>query len=257
MSFCNNTPVSDKVSQWSELFDDSTQIPRVRLDSIILGLTRLRSSASHLLRLPKSDEFGSASQVKHLHNAAKDIDRRLEAWKISIPGSWTPTQVFGDQCIPPSVKKAGLYQGYCDVYPGIFHLTMWNKYRLSLIDIKRIIIGCLDKNPSSPSLAEREACQTQIQEVVDDICASIPYFLGDRTQPGCPGDSVVKYPLTPEAPPTKDHCLAGPTQGGWAILEPMTALLKMDITMRDGQRQWLEGQMARTTKVYRIGSLDW
>ena len=193
------------MSQWSELFDDSAQIPGVRLDSINLDLAHLRSSASHLLRLSELDVFSHASQTEHLVATAINIDRRLNAWRESVPKSWTPTRVFGSQYIPPSVQKAGLYQQYCDVYPGLFHVTLWNKYRQSLIEVTRIIVKCLDKIPSSFNLAQQEACRNNIQRLVDDTCASIPFFLGDRTQPGNPGDPLIKYPQAPGRPLVKDH----------------------------------------------------
>ena len=241
--------------QWSELFDDSAQIPGVRLDSINLDLARLRSSATNLLRLPESDVFSRASQTQHILAAATNIDRRLKAWRESVPKTWTPTRVFGDQYIPPSVQKAGLYQQHCDVYPTLFLVILWNKYRQSLIEVTRIIVKCLDENPSSFNITQQETCRNNIQRLADDICASIPFFLGDRTQPGNPGDLLVKYPRAPGTPHIKDHYQTGPTMGGWSILAPIATLLKMDIKLREGQRQWLAGQLARTARVYRIGKL--
>jgi hypothetical protein len=172
-----------------------------------------------------------------------------------VPKSWTPTRVFGDQYIPASVQKAGLYQQHCDVYPSLFLVVVWNKYRQSLIEATRIIILCLDESPSSFNVAQQEACRNNIQRLVDDTCASIPYFLGDRMQAGHPGDQPVKYPRSSGRPPVKDHYQSGPTMGGWSILGPIATLLRMDIKMREGQRQWLAGQMARTARVYRIGKL--
>ena len=243
------------MSQWSELFDDSVQIPGVRLDSINLDLARLRSSASRLLRLPELDVFSHASQTQHLLAAATTINRRLKAWRESVPKSWTPTRVFGDQYIPPSVQKAGLYQQHCDVYPSLFLVIVWNKYRQSLIEATRIIVECLDENPSSFNVAQQEAHRNNIQRLVDDTCASIPYYLGDITQPGNPGDLLIKYPCAPGRPPVKDHYQTGPTMGGWSILGPIVTLLKTDIKMREGQRQWLARQVERTARVYKIGQL--
>ena len=243
------------MAQWSELFDDAAQIPGVRLDSINLDLANLRSSAAHILHFPESDLFSRASQTQHILSGAINIDRRLREWRESIPKSWTPTRVFGDQYIPPSVQRAGLYQQHCDVYPSLFLVIIWNKYRQSLAEATRMIISCLDANPSSVNLAQQEACRNSIQRLVDDTCASIPYFLGDRTEPGNPGDPFVKYPQAPGRPPVKDHYQSGPTMGGWSILGPIASVLKMDIKIREGQRQWLAGQMARTARVYRIGKL--
>lgn len=207
-------------------------------------------------RWPEPDLMARAAQIQHVLAAALSIERRLTEWRDSIPESWTPTRVFGDQFIPPSVQRAGLYQQHCDVYPILFLVLIWNKYRLSLIEVTRIIISALDENLHNESLAQQEAYQNNILRVVDDICASIPFMLGDRTQPGNPGDLRVKYPRAPGRPPVRDHYQIALTMGGWSIMGPIATLLKQDIKMRGGQRQWLAEQMIRTARVYRINKLD-
>jgi hypothetical protein len=208
------------------------------------------------LRSPDSNPSIRASQNQRIVTAAVTIDRRLKEWGQSLPESWVPTRVFGEQYIAPSIQKAGLYQQRCDVYSGLFLTIIWNKFRLSLIEVSRIIILFLDENPTAFNLVRQEACRNNIQGLVDDICACIPYFLGDRTEPGTPGDSSIKYPRAPGRPPIADHYQTGPTMGGWAILGPMGSLLRMDIKMREGQRVWIAQQVARTAKVYRIGKLS-
>lgn len=251
----NNTRVPDEVLQWSEVFDDSAQLPIVRLDSINLDLANLRSSTSHMVRWPEPDQYIRAAQTQHVLSAALGIERRLNAWRDSIPESWTPTRICGDQNIPPSVQKAGLYQQHCDVYRILFLVLIWNKYRQSRIEVTRIILFCLNENPRSDNLLQRESYQNIIQQLVDDVCASIPFLLGDRTQPGNPGDPKVKYPQVPGRPPTRDHYQIALTMGGWSIMGPIVSLLKQDIKMRDGQRKWLADQMVRTARIYRISKI--
>jgi hypothetical protein len=238
--------------QWSNLFNDAEQIPGIRLDTINLDLARLRLAVSRILPSPDPNLQARRPQIQYILAAAINIDRRLKEWQQSLPKSWAPIRVFGEQCIAPSIQKAGLYQQHCDVYRMLFLLTVWNKFRYSLIEVTRIIILCLDENPSTINLTQQEACRNNIQRLVDDSCAGIPYYLGDRTEPGTPGDPSVKYPQAPGRPPVKDHYQSGPTMGGLSLLGPITALLKMDITMREGQRMWLAGQLARTARVYRV-----
>jgi hypothetical protein len=40
--------------------------------------------------------------------------------------------------------------------------------------------------------------------------------------------------------------------GGWSLLIPLGMLAKMPIPLRQGQKQWLAEQMARTARIYNI-----
>jgi len=179
-----------------------------------------------------------------------DIDRRLYNWSQSIPDSWVPTRIFRDESMSPGLQ---LYQDYCDVYLTLFLTSIWNKLRISQIQVKLLILSCLAGLPPTPSiLANQDVCRQIIQQLADDICASVPFFLGDRVKPGRTGDGCVQYPCVPGRPPVKDHYHTGPTMGGWSLLLPLGTLTKMNIQLRDGQRGWIAGQMARTARIYSI-----
>jgi len=146
-----------------------------------------------------------------------------------------------------------LYQDYCDIYATLFLSSIWNKLRISQIQVNITMLLCLAELPPTPSnLANQNTCRQTIQQLADDICASVPFFLGDRLKPGRTGDGCVQYPRAPGRPPVKDHYHTGPTMGGWSLLLPLGTLAKMKIPLRDGQRRWIAGQMARTARVYNI-----
>jgi hypothetical protein len=185
----------------------------------------------------------------------------LNNWQEIVPAHWIPIRVSGERFIAPSIRAAGLYQDYCDHYVNLFLLGLWNKVRMSQIETKNIIVSCLSELPSSSSdPVYLSSAQSGIQTLIDDICASIPYYLGDRTEPGNQGDPV-HYPRAPSGvpgqlkPPIPDHYQTGPALGGWSLLAPLATLLRMKVGMRDGQRIWIAGQMARTARIYKIGKL--
>jgi hypothetical protein len=109
----------------------------------------------------------------------------LNNWQEIVPAHWIPIRVSGEKFISPSIRAAGLYQDYCDHYVNLFLLGLWNKVRMSQIETKNIIVSCLSELPSSSSdPVYLSSAQSGIQTLIDDICASIPYYLGDRTEPG-------------------------------------------------------------------------
>lgn len=254
-AFRQATPLPCDVKKWGDVVDDAKQIPGVRLDTINLDLAGLRSSAFEILNLPAVDRKNRASEIKEILATALYIDRRLDHWYEVIPESWIPIRVSGDKCIAPSIRAAGLYQPHCDIYASLFLLSLLNKFRLSQINVKDTIDMCLSEQPSTSNLAYRQSVQSSIQQIVDDICASVPYYLGDRVEPGDRGDPRVQYPRAPGKPPIPDHYQTGPAQGGWSLLGPLGTLLRMKIKIREGQRIWIAMQMARTAKIYKIGKL--
>ena len=103
---------------------------------------------------------------------------------------------FREGCVASSIRNAGLYQYHCDIYPSISIASIWNKYRLSRLTAQSIILSCLSHCPSYATMIARapHPCQNAIQLLADDICASVPFHLGDRIKPGRIGDRDVKYP---------------------------------------------------------------
>lgn len=235
---------------WSELAPDSDQIPTVRLDTVNVDLANMQAYALALLRntdIPPGVRFNRIMQtITYL----SDIDDRLTAWARSLPPAWIPIRVSGKEYIPPNIPQAGLYQPHCDIYTSVFIASLWNKQRLSQIRVKSLIMSCLAQEQVSPAtIKQREACQIWIQQAADYICASVPFNIGDRVQPE---DKNVRYPHAPGRPVPKDHYQTGPAMGGWSLLQPLGALWGMKIKLRDGQRQWIGGQMARIARIYGI-----
>lgn len=227
---------------------ESEKIPGIRLDSINLDLANLKATATSLLKTPSSELRDS--QLQWLIKEASDIDRRLSQWPDSIPDTWLPIRVTIKDNLSPTLQ---LYQDYCDVYSTFFMCSLWNKMRLSQIKVRSVVLTLLDNQPPSfANNSRREGCLNGIQQLADDICASVPYYIGDRMRPGRAGEPGINYPRVPGRPPIIDHYQTGPTMGGWSLLIPLGMLAKMEIQFRQGQKQWLAGQMARTARIYNI-----
>lgn len=247
MAFRTHSMVPKDVEAWADLVPESHQLPVFRFDSVNLKLANLRAFVATLNNSPNKNKNSYTQQI--LREAA-EVDQLFYNWANTLPESWFPVRITRDQRISPSLQ---LYQEHCDVYKSLFLASTWNKLRLSQIEVQSIIVNCLNQEPATPSnLARLEMSEQNIQQLADDICASVPFCLGDRMKPGRTGDPGVKYPRVPGRPSVMDHYQTGPAMGGWALLQPLGQLMKMKITLREGQKGWLAGQIARTARIYNI-----
>lgn len=236
------------MQQWAALLPASEELPGVRLDGINLDLANLRATTQSITKMPPS--HNEAYLIPSLLEDAADLEQRLAQWHESIPDSWLPTRISAPDEITPTLQ---LYQDYCDVYKSMFVASLWNKLRLSQISVRFTVLALLDYQPAtSVNIKKRLHSQSGIQQIADDICASVPYYIGDRMRPGRAGEPRINYPRVPGRPPIMDHYQTGPALGGWALILPLSTLIRMRISLRGGQRDWIRGQMGRTARIYNI-----
>jgi hypothetical protein len=238
------------VLEWESILPESEKIPGVRLDSINLDLANLQATAFSAINGPQTKYRDSL--LARLVNEAMEIDKRFADWPETLPDSWHPHRLSGKDHIHPTLQ---LHQDYCDVYKTMFIASLWNKIRLAQIELRFTVLSLLDNLPYSvANHKKQQSCRSGIQEFADDICASVPYYIGDRIKAGRAGEPGIHYPRIPGRPPIIDHYRSGPALGGWSLLAPLGTLMKMKVPLREGQRDWIAGQMARTARIYNIGA---
>ncbi|KAF5583831.1 transcriptional regulatory moc3 [Fusarium pseudocircinatum] len=133
-----------------------------------------------------------SSPVAKLRQQVRNLDTQLRTWLKRIPASWYPRRVKSGVDLDPSVPS---YRGACDIYPSIQVANIWNAWRiycLILEDIKdqltkpsaRSAVQHLDaKNSVSDYAMFWTSNERRIQELVDSICLSIPFYLGNCNYP--------------------------------------------------------------------------
>lgn len=158
--------------------------------------------------------------IKDAFNMAPEkADAHLATWPQSIPESWHPVRVES------SIES---YDG-CDVYPDLTIMRMYNQWRCV-----RIKAG------------------GAIQEMVDGICASVPFAVGDRTKAAPLYQPGANYPHLEGVPTSEQHYRAASSVGGWYLLGPLMLVLSLKTRLREGQREWVLGQMGRVARIYEI-----
>jgi hypothetical protein len=227
--------------------------PDLQLDNINASVTFFNASVIRTLQSDETNPDSPESEIRKLLYEAWVIEKLLADWHANLPASWRPIKVSGEDCISASIQQAGLYQPHCHIYPSLPVSNTWNKYRVAQIRIHFGMLNLLSRFPSLSTTAnEISKCRTRIQQEADDICACIPYHIGDRTKPGVCGDKRVKYPHPQGVPTPSSHYLHATAIGGYNLFTPLTALTVMALPLREGEREWIQGQIMRVFRIYNI-----
>ena len=226
--------------------------PHIQFDDINVDVANFNAQATRFLQSGEGLE-SQLSRGRELLDEAFKIERRLTDWKFNLPTSWRATEVSGRNCVSRSIQEAGLYQDHCYAYSCLAVSNTWNKYRMANMRIQFAISNLLSQFPLlSTEVNEISIRRQQIQQEADNICACIPYHLGDRTMPGNVGDMNVDYPHPNGVPTPPSHYLHATAIGGFQLVNPLTTLLSMKVDLRDGQREWVYHQMMRLFKIYNV-----
>ncbi|KAJ9610307.1 hypothetical protein H2200_005084 [Cladophialophora chaetospira] len=132
------------------------------------------------------------SVIASFRRTATAIDQRLQIWADSQAPHFSPLRMAMIE-VPESVRKAGMYGNFCNVYPsaqlaGIWHA--YNSYRLILLKMTLSADQTVREmhRENDVFFAEsdkwRETAEETLQHCVDEICAVVPFHLGNRTGTG-------------------------------------------------------------------------
>ena len=184
----------------------------------------------------------ASSEVEALVLRAVACDSRFASWPDNLPEYLFPMALSADE-VPPTVKAAGLYRDTCDIYFDVNTCVLWNDWRAIRIKILKVVIGY-----GTPS--QREVAVKSLQALADEICASIPFILGDRRvfTPLYTANNV--YPGGEFLP--KSHQLIAAAHGGWYTLSPMRDvwMSAQQSLLREGQIIWISTQLLRLATIY-------
>lgn len=225
-------------------------IPANILDRLLVDVANLLAMARQHLpsgsRIATSKDSHTARKGSSLLLGAEVLERRLMSWAKALPSHWSPAKVSIDQ-VPASIISAGFYGKSCDIYQDIMICATWNDWRTARLKVLALIAT----HKTGP---ERAAVTTTIQEIADDICASIPFSLGSRTTPAPLHDTQnISYPTLPGTAETPEvHYRTAAAYGGWYLFSPMKQIVAVGAYLREGQMLWMALQLRRLAGVYNI-----
>jgi hypothetical protein len=209
VSVRNRTRLPTKDLEWieAEVAPILPNNPSSSLDLIGISIAHLQHSFRDILRtaVPSSLDTKLKQQIC-------DLDTQLRTWLKRIPISWYPRRVKSGIELDPSVPS---YHDACDIYPSIQVANIWNAWRiycLILEDIKdqltkpsaRSAVQHFDADNSMSEYAIFwTSNERRVQELVNSICLSIPFYLGNCNYPTdmlSMGSSDIIYPSYHDLP---------------------------------------------------------
>ena len=271
------------------------------LDSIGASVTELQ--ADYVRGLSQRRHTSSSLLLEQQCRAwiieAGRISELLQAWARDVPDHWRPFRLTRGQDFSPSITA---YRSACDIYPSCQIATLWNLCRFHRLLLFKIIVGATQQCNSTdlprdgqsaddgrlvPTTMPESAIQQQadsIQELVDSICYSVPFYLGNRTKPPSLtdfADPEILFPsyhllsrgdvriaarhqvLDNDTTLSRDehhrHIVA---YGAWHAVSPLSNLLTLvsddhggrlvASCLRPGQQEWIREQFLRVSTLIRL-----
>lgn len=239
------------------MFKSLPQNAAARLTSATINIADLRSCAKSAFILPRSSE--SEKEVNDLLEYAISVDLLVAAWPENLPEGWNWTSADHFELPPAAVSRdAYIYKDRKDVYLDLWVESIWNAYRSARVKVQTIILDCINwlgKSYEQHWYWRSVYAKMITQEMVDDMCASVPFALGTKSFGG-PGDREgIEYPYNGTTKAPEDHRRAAAALGGWHLLEPMKTSLKATC-LREGQKEWVKAQMARIWRIYSLQAAE-
>lgn len=226
-----------------------------RLTAISAQTARFRRYAEEVLKEPRSVSDGLLDTVLEM---ARVVDSKMQEWAASVPESWLPSAVTELDCPPDIPRDVFVYGDRIDLYEDVNISNIWNSYRMHRIMVLSIVLSCLSRKAKVTHALAMDDAQwamtalQSIQQLTDDLCASVPFNLGTRTRGGTCDRPEAEYPYRKgSAKFSMALRQAAASLGGWYMIDPLGTAMRAP-GLREGQGRWMRGQIMRIARLYNV-----
>ncbi len=206
------------------------------------------------------------------------LDQELMTWRLSVPREWETFSVISPHERRQPLEDGGsalasTWLGYTASYPDPLIAKLMNQFRMHSISIQFVSIRCTSwiaehrsaKHPA-PDLPMPEDVVTDhdlstlkarnaIKTLVDGICATVPFHLGELGQNQSVGRDTSNKPLEQDSVGEKTRSdessflMRGPRPpaGGFMLLQPLVVAYSAPGVPAD-QRRWILGKTLEISK---------
>ena len=260
-----------------------TPNPSSTLDELGANIAELRSrytSLSTQTNIPSS--FPSSEQrLKDLRREARLVEADLLAWAQSVPTHWRPLRLRSGQDFDVSIVA---YEGVAEIYPSCQIASIWNAWRCYYLLLAQMFLAfpkhaISDCEHPSDDLVDAVSYQNVLRGLVNSVCYSVPFFLGNRTGASNIDDLtnpkiyLPSYHSLPRADSRRcsmdhgiimsadEHQRHVVAQGAWHSMGPLSHLLTMfsddygwvmTSALAPGQQEWIREQFLRVATLLRL-----
>ncbi|RGP78895.1 transcription factor [Fusarium longipes] len=257
-----------------EVISALPRIPSYMLDVIGISVSRLQSLVKDSA---SSKEEIALSALKELPSTICDVEAQLQTWLDTVPEIWHRQNIQAPGYVSSSVMA---YDGSVDIYPSIQIVNIWNVWRIYCLIVEQVktkLFSNLTTQNTSTSTKESR----RIRDLLEDICRSMPFYLGNCSRPVSftdMQDQQLSFPCYHDLPPADEafvnyqkshHCVSrvdhnrhnlihGPI-AALSVLsnlvglfeDPCSPLLSADGEL-ERQKQWIYEQFRRSLYVMRF-----
>lgn len=260
--------------------------PTSMLDTIGSCVAELQATAAGLFSTTSSQPL-SVQALAGIRAEAERLDHQLLSWSQSLPQDWQPQRFNSAQGFDSSIP---MYESICEVYVSCPVADTWNLWRFQRMILLGIILRSFSEmlRMTKAQSVFQDASQPlerygrTAQELMDSVCYSIPFYLGNRTNPVSISDFadpeiLVLIYSEPQSNTTCDMVPQGQisnvqnrdrrnhliSQGPWHAMNPLSRLLSvltddyeqgLAAVIRPGQCEWIRSQFVRVTKILHLPS---
>ena len=224
--------------------------PATLLDLMSVEVANLLADAAHtpFVAIDLSDEKDERSNgTDEILRRAQTVDASLESWPETLPLHWHPTRMSKDT-IPEEVIDAGLYQDSCEIYPDVMICSTWNEWRV----IRLKVLGLVAELGLVNGIGIGAQINNEIRQLVDGICASVPFCLGSRTMSTPLYQAEVVYPGIEGRLNTKEHQKTASAYGGWYLFSPLKQVMQVRSFISNHQHEWARYQLLRLARIHDV-----
>lgn len=279
--------VNAELYYWSSIINPTSMEADIQFDILGIRVADVQFRADCILGTPnvQSELALPSPALTTLLSDIQELDANLVLWEERVSQSWGPFCWTSQEVLSPPIQT---FEGACHVYTSIRSarlINIWRSYRLTLSMLSLQLINrhgersILDGNQSETT---KDMLAKRIQWLVDGFCASVPFFLGNRTKIGTVldfDDPSWKFPTCHDTrelhdmrnrpaelkglESSADHVSHAIAQGVWLIMGNLTQLVAFflftagfttELSLKSGQLSWICQQYLRNLSLL---SLEW
>ncbi|EHK25595.1 uncharacterized protein TRIVIDRAFT_32426 [Trichoderma virens Gv29-8] len=258
------------------------QNPSTILDTIGISIANIQHAFTRLRQQPTPESWRA---VEILLAEIETTETLLREWPSVLPNHWAPVTL---PAVPDAVPPIPTYAGRCDIYPASQVAAIWNIWRCHQLILLKIRLAALDykarSEPSEyhPPTTLMRGTRERVQELVDAVCHSIPFYVGNRYKRGALSDltnptilhtsyfdldpsseQFLKYKASDNYMSSEAHRGHIVVQGPWHMMTCLSAVINLlsgndegslllARALRPGQLNWMRKQFVRTAALVAI-----
>jgi hypothetical protein len=218
------------------------------------SLTRLAGEVAnvqaHIKFLLRSPLMLTSQTVNEATALIISLDQKLLDWELSLPSNWFPQPAF--DLSPANLAKFDAYDTAMDIYPDVWIAGSYNTFRLLRI-LLQLLIGSLSPHvlsfwPPALPIGPLSYLPTT-QRLVDEVCASVPFFLGTKHADANP--ESIEYPFANNVSLSHDYRETALRLGAWFLFAPLSTCANQPL-ISPRQKDWIEMQLERLNRFPRM-----